>query len=346
MSKVNDNRKSILPFNRHRSGKVESLIPPSTTTSSFYTLTPTQTNQSDGSSVNGNYRLTKMETNDSFDSNYSLQQQFRVQLNLNRKEMELIRYTWNKMLLDEPIVEKNSSLPIPGGFQFNTTATASPKSASNIASSLFCRQLYSNLLSKDSSLEKLFPSIKHQAVAFAGVLSFTVSQLESLSTLDDYLENLGKRHSRILGIEPNMFELMGEALIQTFHERFGNKFNQELEILWIKLYLYLANSILQFGIDPILKLHQDDKSGETSGQTLFKLNEINEPLSQVNTSATTTTNSSATMTNTTANMSISTDPTVASRSVSTSSDLFGVDDRKQPANEKKKKKKRDNCVVV
>lgn len=245
---------------------------------SFYNLAPTQTNTE--YQYGSNYHLTKMETNESIDSNYSLQSQFAIDLNLNKKEIELIRFTWNKMLLDEPIVESKSSLPIPGGFQFQSYMSQQSsqqsngqlyKSQSTIASSLFCRQLYANLLSMDPDLEKLFPSIKHQAVAFAGVLSFAINQLENLSTLNGYLENLGKRHSRILGIEPSMFELMGEAFIQTFHERFGNKFNQELEVLWIKLYLFLANSLLQFGIDPVLKLDEH----ENTHNNLFKLNEVN-----------------------------------------------------------------------
>lgn len=133
----------------------------------------------------------------------------------------------------------------------------------------------------DPKLERLFPSIKHQAVAFAGVMSLTISQLENLSTMNDYLEKLGKRHSRILGIEPAMFEMMGEALIQTFHERFGNKFSHDLEILWIKLYLFLANSLLQFGIDPVLKLNpgssNEHQQVHAPQNGVFRVNDINRP---------------------------------------------------------------------
>ncbi|EGV63520.1 hypothetical protein CANTEDRAFT_114341 [Yamadazyma tenuis ATCC 10573] len=253
---------------------------------SYYNLTPMSTNSL--TEIN-NYHLTKMDTNDSIDSNFSLQSQFKIELNMSRKEIELIRFTWHKMLLEEPVVQTESSLPIPGGFRFGDQSNSLQQQASqhqqsdlkpanNIASSLFCRQLYGNLLNMNPTLEKLFPSIKHQAVAFAGVMSFTISQMENLAGLNEYLESLGKRHSRILGIEPSMFELMGEAMIQTFHERFGTKFNQELEILWIKLYMYLANSLLQFGIDPILKLNTGDNSHDHHGSSgLFRLNEISQP---------------------------------------------------------------------
>lgn len=67
------------------------------------------------------------------------------------------------------------------------------------------------------------------------------------------MSNLGKRHARILGIDPPHFELMGIALLKTFKDRFGVNFSLELERCWARLYTYLANSILQFGIDPVIK---------------------------------------------------------------------------------------------
>lgn len=217
--------------------------------------------------TNENYRLIRMSTNKSADSDYSLQSQYKVALNLNKKEIEMIRYTWNVMLIDKVIVQQKSRLPIPGGFPLSNVkekTQVNKLNASSIASSLFCRQLYGNLILKDKDLEKMFPSIKHQAVSFAGVMTFAISQLENLSVLDEYLMKLGKRHSRILNIEPAQFELMGEALIETFHERFGRLFDQELEILWIKLYLYISNSILQFGLDPILRLQDDPMNSDYS----------------------------------------------------------------------------------
>lgn len=188
-------------------------------------------------------------------SNYHLEQSgsiYRVSLTYTKKEIDLIRYTWGKILLDEPLT---TSSALPGNFRgavINLNHNLNRFHSSTISSSLFCTQLYQNLINLDPKLSSRFPLIKHQAVSFAGVLSLAISQLEDLSSLDDYLLQLGKRHSRVLGIEPAEFELMGEAFIQTFVERFGSKFDKELEVLWIKLYLYLANSILQFGIDPII----------------------------------------------------------------------------------------------
>lgn len=315
------------------------------------------------SSSDQNYNLVRIDTERSIDSHFSLQLQFRVSLTLSKREIELIRYSWHEMLMDEPVVtRKVKPTNIPGAFPVfgkangsanNSTggsgsgnSMASPgvtrTSASRVASSLFCRQLYANLLSMDPHLESLFPLIRHQAVAFSGVLSFAVSQLENLSTLDDYLMSLGKRHSRILGIEPASFELMGEALVQTFHERFGNRFSQELEILWIKVYLYLANSILQFGIDPVLRLNDDTSSSVFSSNQVYQLLLYN------------------TTSNTTSNYNDTSSVFEKRGSVSTAvtstqdSGMATVDAARKPsvsAAPKKSvrasiKKKKDNCVVM
>lgn len=203
-----------------------------------------------------NYRLQRMNTQDSLDSAFSIQTQYRVRLELSPKDISLLRYTWNRMLVDEPVPEQALVLHIPGSIWQNTKAKSLPLPRLSLgALSTFCTQLYLNLLTMDPDLEQAFPSLRHQAISMAGVMSLAINSLDNLSNLDDYLEQLGKRHSRILGIEPFQYEMMGEALIQTFVERFGTRFTHELEILWIKFYLYLANSFIQFGMDPVLRLN-------------------------------------------------------------------------------------------
>ncbi|KAI5961534.1 hypothetical protein KGF57_001659 [Candida theae] len=197
------------------------------------------------------YHLTRQETNLSLEQyNLETPDRYLIRQQFTRNEIELLRYTWNKMLLEE----NKSSRNMPGGFN----ATPRQKTTSSMASSLFCRQLYSNLLTLAPELELLWPSLKHQAVSFAQVMQMAIANLEDLSILDPFFEKLGKSHARIFGIEPPAYEIMGEALIQTFNERFGSRFTIELEVLWIKLFLYMANSILQFGLDPVLRLHRTE----------------------------------------------------------------------------------------
>ncbi|EGW34980.1 uncharacterized protein SPAPADRAFT_48037 [Spathaspora passalidarum NRRL Y-27907] len=196
--------------------------------------------------------------------------QIKVRLELSKSEIELIRYTL-KMLVDDGTttgpISRSASAKFPGRYpeeeelenevtdvQSTMSTMAKMLEAKSIATvtNVFCDQVYQNLISGFPEIEKMFPSLRHQATHLATVLRIAVTQLEDLSRLDDYLCRLGKMHRRILNVEPPQYELMGKALIKTFQERFGTEFNYELENVWIKLYRYLADSILQFGIDPVM----------------------------------------------------------------------------------------------
>ncbi|CCH44551.1 Flavohemoprotein [Wickerhamomyces ciferrii] len=213
-------------------------------------------NASDRASFDDHLSRTTTSSGLTISSNLYIEPEYDVKLvlNFNQHEIKLIRSTWLEMINDDINKNYNTS---------ESNAQTTSINHSSIASSLFCIQFYSNLLSMDSNLERMFPSIKHQAVSFAGVLSTAIHNLDNLKALDDYLQNLGKRHSRILGIDPPHFELMGIALLKTFQDRFGYNFTLELERCWSRLYTYLANSILQFGIDPVLKIEKINQDWET-----------------------------------------------------------------------------------
>lgn len=161
-------------------------------------------------------------------------------LDLTPKEVELLRALWIELLTDEGSdVDHELARKLPGmGQQL-------------FAKLQFIDQMYLNLLTLLPDLEVIFPLIKHQAVLFAGVLSFALGHLEDMLQLDSYLMNLGKRHLRILSVERPHFQLMGQAFVQTCEERVGfDHFTLEMEQLWIAVYSYLANSLMYFGLDP------------------------------------------------------------------------------------------------
>ena len=236
-------------------------------------------------------RLSSVSSGSSCGTNMSYAARYKIVLKLTPREINLIQESWGMMLNDElagdrlrtflrKVVHelgalswvsgtgKSSRKAQPGllhgkiskwGSSFTTgplpDSDVKPISSSSaLASSIFCHQFYGNLLYMEPSIESMFPSIRHQAVAFAGVLTMTVNNLENLSVLEAYLCSMGKRHARILAIEPPHFELMGMAFLKTIKDRFGVHSTLELEETWSRLYSYLANSILQFGIDPVLKI--------------------------------------------------------------------------------------------
>ncbi|KAM9928366.1 hypothetical protein OXX59_001866 [Metschnikowia pulcherrima] len=270
-SAASSRRPSRLSMTSRRPSSTPKTLPSAAIEPDRRALAPVQSNssaQSDNSNFSGfkaNYKLSRVDSRASAGSALSMQSRYRVQLELSSKEISLLRFMWNKMLGEESLEDPASSLPLPGSLW----QQAREKPSSHVPrhafgpSSTFCSQLYSNLLTMAPDLETAFPSLRHQAVSMAGVLSLAVNSLENLAQLDDYFVELGNRHSRILGIEPAQFELMGEAFIQTFHERFGTRFTHELEVLWIKFYMYLANSLLQFGLDPVMRV--GDRSGTAEG---------------------------------------------------------------------------------
>lgn len=120
------------------------------------------------------------------------------------------------------------------------------------ASAFFCQQFYENLLGEYPELSVLFPSIKSQASSMAGILSLVIAQLDNLRNVRDVLIALGKRHSRIIGVEVTHYELVGNALLRTLADRLQDNFTPELENAWIKFFTYITNLMLQAGEDPPL----------------------------------------------------------------------------------------------
>lgn len=245
-SRLNKSFKIEKPFAKYRESlDTESIL------SNF-------SDRSHGSGFKNNYGISRVRSTISLASDVVVDESYRVSLKLSPSEIALLRYTWNKMLKDEQEQVEELMLPFPGSAWSFLKDKPLPRVSNSGNSALnalstFCIHIYLNLLAMNPELEKLYPSLKHQAASMAGVLTLAINCLENLSSLDEYLLQLGKRHSRILGIEPAQFEMMGEAFIQAFYNRFGNAFTHESEVLWIKFYMYLANSLIQFGIDPVIR---------------------------------------------------------------------------------------------
>lgn len=123
----------------------------------------------------------------------------------------------------------------------------------NISKSLFCTQFYDNLINIDQQMEKTYPTLRHQAVAFTILLDSAVQNLNNIKKIDEQLKRTGKRHTRILGIDNGKFEVMGRAFIITLQDRLGDYFTTELDRIWSQLYSYLADTLLIYGVDPVLK---------------------------------------------------------------------------------------------
>lgn len=113
---------------------------------------------------------------------------------------------------------------------------------------LFISRLFANLIAANADLKNVLnneSTIHEQLKAFNEILSFTVMYMSTPEVLDECMQEFLRENPRIITIGVQYLEPMGVALIQTFRQWLGKgKFHPGLETLWIKVYVYVANSIL------------------------------------------------------------------------------------------------------
>lgn len=113
---------------------------------------------------------------------------------------------------------------------------------------LFTSRLFANLLAANADLKSVLNNdaiVHEQLKAFNEILAFTVMYMDSPELLDECMQEFLRENPKIITIGVQYLEPMGVALIQTFRQWLGKgKFHPGLETLWIKVYVYVANSIL------------------------------------------------------------------------------------------------------
>lgn len=136
----------------------------------------------------------------------------------------------------------------------------------------FASRLFNNLLASSPDLKSVLSNdmiIRQQTKLFNEMLGFTIMYLDDLKSLDECMVEFIHENPSIVSIGVKYLEPMGIALIQTFRQWLGNgKFHAGLETLWIKVYIYLANCILQnddegSDIDSIYSKNSLKESSET-----------------------------------------------------------------------------------
>ncbi|KAK9380719.1 globin-like protein [Kockiozyma suomiensis] len=152
-----------------------------------------------------------------------------ITIELTEDDVAAVRETYNETIGLSPSNNAGSSLGSPAN--------------------LFFSQFYQNLFALRPDLEFMFPDIQRQSAALSGIFSAALAMLDNIHALDDVLERLGRRHSYIMGVEPEHFEFVGVIFIQTLRDRLGARFAPNVEITWVKIYSYLAAKMIAAGND-------------------------------------------------------------------------------------------------
>ncbi|ODV78086.1 uncharacterized protein CANTADRAFT_7545 [Suhomyces tanzawaensis NRRL Y-17324] len=112
----------------------------------------------------------------------------------------------------------------------------------------FIPTLYSNLLASNPSLKPTFDNInvleQHQVI-FEDILNFVVSHLgQGQQILDEFLFQFVCENQQFTNESVSYLEPMGSAFIQTFKECMNRQYDSQLESAWIRVYIFVANSLL------------------------------------------------------------------------------------------------------
>lgn len=114
----------------------------------------------------------------------------------------------------------------------------------------FITRLFSNLVAANPNLKRLFADesvTREQSSLFGDILSFTMLYLEDECILNQCMNAFLKENPKFVKAGSQYLEPMGSALIVTFRQWLGQgKFDEQIQSLWVQVYLYIANCLLQF----------------------------------------------------------------------------------------------------
>jgi len=100
---------------------------------------------------------------------------------------------------------------------------------------------YSKLFAECPDLKLMFPADMHrQYIKLVDMLGIIVARLDRLDSITNDIVALAKRHAGY-GAKPEHYKMVGEALIWTLQQGFGNDWTPALNDAWLTCYTTLSN---------------------------------------------------------------------------------------------------------
>lgn len=119
----------------------------------------------------------------------------------------------------------------------------------------FFSRLYSNLLIKDSYLSKsIFHDdeyqISQEALLFGDLFEFIIENLDDIPLCQEFLLQFQQANAQFVNHLTKYIEPMGNAILVTLKQWIGHEnVSRDLETLWIKVYCFIADEILELTSD-------------------------------------------------------------------------------------------------
>lgn len=106
---------------------------------------------------------------------------------------------------------------------------------------------YERLFHRAPEMRELFrDDIEGQGMKFMRTLGVILDRLDDLEAAAGQYADLGRTHA-ILGIKPEQFAPMEEALIDTLRHALGDDFSDTLETAWRRAYRHVADNMIRLG---------------------------------------------------------------------------------------------------
>ncbi len=118
------------------------------------------------------------------------------------------------------------------------------------------------------SIQPLFSKtdMEQQKNALVGSLAYIVSHLDEGENLEKYLKSMGARHVRY-GVEDEHYVMVGNSLIKTFAEAFGESWTRDLAEQW-GLAVSVIAQMMKEGARATVEARGNSKKSNTAQSTM------------------------------------------------------------------------------
>ncbi len=103
---------------------------------------------------------------------------------------------------------------------------------------------YATLFSLDRTIKPMFKTdLGVQGLRLTDTLTFIIKHMGNIEDTIQIVKELGVKHLEY-GTKPYHYDLVLEALLETFDKHLEEKFNSEMRLCWIKLYKFLSELMM------------------------------------------------------------------------------------------------------
>lgn len=116
---------------------------------------------------------------------------------------------------------------------------------------LLASRFYARLFDIDPSTKPMFRGdMTEQRIKLMQTLAVVVKSLDDLSSIVPAIQHLGKRHVAY-GVTIEHWNSVGQALLWTLAETFGDAFTDDVREAWAAAYTLIAQTAIQAAYTPI-----------------------------------------------------------------------------------------------